>query len=102
MSELAELTNRVTKLEHEMADVRNLASGASSEASDIHVRLRAHTKSLEALRQTQIEQGNEMRQGFARLEGKMDHGFSLVAVGMAQINAQLAIAIGESGEAEES
>lgn len=67
--------------------------------------LTAHTKSLNSLRETQLEQGNEireLRQGLSRLEEKVDHGFSMVAVGMAQINAQLAIAIRESGEAEES
>ena len=116
MTDLAKLDDRVTKLEREMPEVRKLASGASSEASDVHVRLRAHTKSLEALRKTQVEQGKEirelrteMREGFAhlrqefgRLAGEMRHGFSLMAVGMAQINARLAIAIGESEEVEES
>lgn len=102
MTEIARLDDRVTKLEREMPEVRKLAAGASTEAGDVHARLRAHTKSLEALRETQLEQGEEFRERFARLESKVDHGFSMVAVAMAQITAQLSIATGESEGPDES
>ena len=116
MSELAKLDERVTRLEREMGDVRKLAASASAEVGDVHARLRAHTKSLEALRKTQVEQGQEMRAGFAAidqrfasltgemngrfatLEGEMREGFAKVGVGMAQINALLKIVIDQSDD----
>lgn len=109
MTDLTNLDARVTKLEREMPEARKLASDASKEVGDVRTQLRAHTKLLQALRETQVEQGKEMRQGFAevsqefaRLEGEMRQGFSVMAVGMAQITAQLAIAIDQSEEPDES
>ncbi|HEU5474616.1 MAG TPA: hypothetical protein VFV67_28550 [Actinophytocola sp.] len=62
MSELARLDIRVTNLEREMPEVRKLAADASNEVGDVHARLRAHTKSLNALRTTQVEQGVLLRE----------------------------------------
>ena len=106
---MTRLAQRVAKLEQEMADVRKLASDASTEVGDVHARLRAHTKSLEALRTTQLEMQKTMNDRFAKVDERFDKleadlrsemrdGFSTVGVGMAQITAMLNIAIGQSGD----
>jgi predicted nucleic acid-binding Zn-ribbon protein len=105
MSDLAKLDKRVTKLEREMGDVRKLAADASTDVGDVSAALRAHTRSIEALRETQIDfskelrdQGKRMDAGFAELDGEMRKGFAEMAVGMAQITASLSIVMRESGE----
>lgn len=50
------------------AETRLLASGASEEVGHLRLELRAHTKMLEALRETQLEQSNEMRAGFTKVD----------------------------------
>jgi hypothetical protein len=64
---------------------------------------RARTRTLNALRETQIEQGqqiaeqaqrivelrSDMTVGFSELRSDMSSGFSMVGVGMAQITALL-------------
>jgi hypothetical protein len=119
------LDDRVTKLEREMKDVRRdavetrlLAAGASEEVGHLRLELRAHTKTLEALRETQLDQSHEMRAGFAsvdrrfvkletemrdgfadvgkrfvKLKTEMRDGFGKMSLGMAQITALLNIAI---------
>jgi len=57
---------------------RVLAAGADRDVSEVRAELRTHTQALNALRETQLEQGREMHDGFAT-----------VAVGMAQITALL-------------
>ncbi|MGH3912350.1 MAG: hypothetical protein ACRDTC_02900 [Pseudonocardiaceae bacterium] len=57
---------------------RMLAAGADHDVSEVRAELRAHTQSLNALRETQLEQAHEMREGFAKL-----------ATGLAQITALL-------------
>jgi uncharacterized protein involved in exopolysaccharide biosynthesis len=47
--------------------------------------LRAHTRSLNALRETQLEQGREI----AGLRAEMTEGFAKVHTGMAQITVLL-------------
>lgn len=97
MSEPAEnLPERVTRLESRMADVHELASSASREVGDVHARLRAHTKSLEALRKTQVDQGKQIREGFkrvdegfARVDADMRGGFSDLKAGQVQITMLL-------------
>jgi chromosome segregation ATPase len=112
MSQPAEHESRVSRLETEMAEVRHLARGASWEVGELRAELRSHTKVLNALRQTQVEQGQEMRAGFAEtrsefgrvdgelsgLRAEMRDGFAKLAVGQAQITALLTNQLGESGE----
>jgi hypothetical protein len=57
---------------------RVLAAGADHDVSEVRAELRAHTQALNALRETQLEQGQEMREGFATL-----------STGMSQITALL-------------
>jgi chromosome segregation ATPase len=116
---------RVTSLEHEVVRLRQqitlissdaavgradaaaarlLAAGADRDVSEIRTELRAHTQVLNALRETQLEQSREMREGFASqgrridgleqrfdgLEQEMRTGFATMAAGMAQITELLA------------
>jgi len=75
---------------------RLLAAAADHDVSEVRAERRAHTQALNALRETQLDQGREMRDGFARqdrridgLEREMREGFATVATGMAQITALL-------------
>jgi hypothetical protein len=120
------LDDRVTKLEREMKDIRRdvtetrlLASGASEEVGHLRLELRAHTKTLEALRETQLEQRDEMRAGFAKvderfatletgmrerfvtLETEMRDHFTTTNMGMAQITALLTTIIRDDGKGGE-
>ena len=91
-----------------MSDVRHLARRAGWEVGA----LRARTRVLNALRQTQVDQGEEIRTGFARVDGELDdlrvevrelraemrEGFSVLAVGQAQITALLTTHQGKPDE----
>ena len=90
MSEPAELTGRVTRLEHEMAEVRFLATKAEKDASDCKAVLHGHTGVLNAIRDDQVDQGrmiaqlesrlgnveNEVHSGFAEMRSEMRSGFA--------------------------
>ncbi len=122
---------RVTSLEHEVVRLREqitinssdvvvgradaaatrlLAAGADRDVSEIRTELRAHTQALNALRETQLDQSREMREGFASqgrridglerriggleqrfggLEQEMRTGFATMATGMAHITELL-------------
>ncbi|MDQ3885973.1 MAG: hypothetical protein M3308_02905 [Actinomycetota bacterium] len=78
------------------AAARVLAAGADRDVSELRTELRAHTQTLNALRETQLEQSREMREGFVTqgqridgLEREMRTGFTTMATGMAQITALL-------------
>jgi chromosome segregation ATPase len=71
------------------AAARVLAAGADRDVSEVRAELRAHTQALNALRETQLEQGREMHEGFATQGREMRDGFATVATGMAQITALL-------------
>ncbi|MDQ4032611.1 MAG: hypothetical protein M3332_10230 [Actinomycetota bacterium] len=63
---------------------------ADRDVSEVRAELRAHTQALNALRETQLEQGREIRE-----QGReMRDGFATVAVGVAQITALLTVAGG--------
>jgi len=108
-----DLAQRVTVLEHEVARLREqaaltssdaagarvLAAGADHDVSEVRAELRAHTRALNALRETQLEQGQTQRELQAtqrelletQLEQgqRMSDGFSTLNTGMAQITALL-------------
>jgi hypothetical protein len=106
MSEPDELGERVTRLEGEVALARQdaaaarvLAGGADRDVAAMQSELRAHTRSLNALRQTQVEQGHEMREGFAemredfaRVDAEMREDFARVDAdmreGFARVDAE--------------
>jgi hypothetical protein len=114
MSEPDEIDERVTRLEGEVALARQdaaaarvLAGGADRDVAAMQSELRAHTRSLNALRQTQVEQGRQIRDGFAKVEERfvkveteMREGFSVLAVGQAQITALLTAQLDEPGETD--
>jgi hypothetical protein len=121
MSEPDELGERVTRLEGEVALARQdaaaarvLAGGADRDVAAMQSELRAHTRSLNALRETQREQGDridrldrkvgegfaKVEERFAMVETEMREGFSVLAVGQAQITALLTGQLGEPGETD--
>lgn len=97
---------------------RLLAAGADHDVSEVRAERHAHTQALNALRETQLEQGaeitdlrTEMRDGFAEqgrridglghridgLEREMREGFATMGTGMAQITALLTNLGGSEG-----
>lgn len=75
---------------------RVLAAGADRDVSEARTDLRAHIQALNAVRETQLEQGREIREGFAsqtrridELEREVRSGFTTLATGIAQITALL-------------
>jgi hypothetical protein len=81
------------------AAARVLAAGADRDVSEVRAELRAHIQALNALRETQLEQTREMREGFTEIRKdltemrgdltEMREGFAQQATGMAQITALL-------------
>ena len=78
---------------------RMLAAGADRDVSEVRAELRSHTRVLNALRQTQVEQGRaidelrgevgELRGGLGELRIEMRTGFATLASGMADITTLL-------------
>ncbi|HET9257481.1 MAG TPA: hypothetical protein VFO16_20085 [Pseudonocardiaceae bacterium] len=80
---------------------RVLAGGADRGVSEVRAELRAHIQTLNPLRETQLEQSQEMAEGFAemrtemgRLQAEIREGFATQATGMAQITALLTMIAG--------
>jgi hypothetical protein len=81
---MEELEGRVTALEVQMRSVRQdaaaarvLAGGADRDVAALATKLDAHTRLLEALRETQVEDHERI----ARLEGRFDgleHGQAMI------------------------
>lgn len=67
------------------AAARILASGAYEEVGEVRAKLDAHTRTLKALRETQLEQGERL----TALETRVDQGFSTLQAGMSHITALL-------------
>ncbi|MGH3901034.1 MAG: hypothetical protein ACRDTA_22870 [Pseudonocardiaceae bacterium] len=83
--DVARLREQVALTSSDAAAARVLAAGADRDVSEVRAELRAHTQGLNALRETQLEQGREMRE-----QGReMREGFATLATGMAQITALL-------------
>ena len=116
MANGGDFEDRLTAVEREVAQLREqqglsasdasaarvLAAGADHDVSEVRAELRAHTRAMNALRETQLEQGRRLDRiegRFDRLEGRFDglegqfdalgtrmtDGFATVGVGMAQI-----------------
>lgn len=92
MPDSSDLEARVAALEARLDEVaadasaaRELAAGADRDVSEVRAELRAHTRALNALRETQVEQGQRMDQGFAQVDrnfGEMRARFDQTAAGM--------------------
>jgi outer membrane murein-binding lipoprotein Lpp len=97
--EVARLKDGVSVSRADAAAARVLAGGADREVSDVRTELRAHTQVLNALRETQIEQGRHLSQLDAKvgqldakvdqLDVKVGQALGLLSTGMAQIVALL-------------
>lgn len=92
MSSAENLETRVTALENQMAAVRAdaaasrlLAGAVDRDVSEFKPKLVAYQKSLNALRETQLEQ----QQQLARLEGKVDDGFAKIDARFAKVDDRL-------------
>lgn len=107
-----DLTNRVTNLEREVtrlpaleqevtrfraqfavvatdaAAARVLAAGADHDVSEVRAELRAHTAVLNALRETQLEQGTELGQVKAEL-GQVKIELGQVKTDISQVKTEL-------------
>jgi chromosome segregation ATPase len=116
-----DLENRVGILEQEVAQLREqaalsssdataarvLAAGADRDVSEVRSELRAHTRALNALRETQLEQGRmltehgrilaEHGRAIVSLDQKMSAGFTTLHTGMEKIIALLENADSEPG-----
>jgi chromosome segregation ATPase len=61
---VAAIEGEVVQLRQDVAGTRDLAAHVDRDIADVHDVLKAHTRSLSALHQTQVEQGKEqVRQG---------------------------------------
>lgn len=103
MTEPNDIPERVSRLERSVAEARKdaaaariLAGGADRDVSEMRSELRTHTTLLNALRETQVDQGKEMREGFARtesrfakVEGDMREGFTQVRNEFAQVRSEM-------------
>ncbi|MDQ3760493.1 MAG: hypothetical protein M3460_01965 [Actinomycetota bacterium] len=94
--DVAQLREQLAVTRSDAAAARLLAAGADHDVSEVRAELRAHTQALNALREVQLKQGREMREGFAEQGRKIDEqgrqmreGFTTLATGMAQITALL-------------
>ena len=107
---MAELREQVTLARSDAAAARLLAAGADRDVSEVRAELRAHTQGLNALRETQLEQGRaiselrqdvgglrqeigglrqEMHQEIGGLRQEMQDGFAGMTAAMAQITTLL-------------
>jgi hypothetical protein len=74
------------------------ASRADRDVSAFKARLDTHKALLEALRETQVEQGQRL----TSLESKVDKGFSMLAIGQAEITALLRNIEAQGGQSDQS
>ncbi|MPZ66683.1 MAG: hypothetical protein GEU83_14625 [Pseudonocardiaceae bacterium] len=111
--EVARLREQAALTSSDAAAARTLAAGADHDVSEVRAELRAHTQSLNALRETQLEQGRLLAehgralddhgqalaghgqalaghgQAIVSLDQKMSEGFATLHSGMAQITTLL-------------
>lgn len=97
--EVARLREQAALTSSDAAAARVLAVGADHDVSEVRSELRAHTRALNALRETQLEQGQaitsiqqelaEQGRAIVSLDQKMSAGFATLNTGMAQIAALL-------------
>ena len=97
--EVVRLREQVALSSSAAAGARVLAAGADRDVSEVRAELRAHTQALNALRETQLEQGRAIAgldqkvtgldQTVTGLDQRLTEGFATLGVGMAQITALL-------------
>jgi diadenosine tetraphosphatase ApaH/serine/threonine PP2A family protein phosphatase len=112
MSQINEIRDRLKRLEVQVVDVgadaaaaRVLATAVDRDVSEVRVELRAHTGVLNALRETQLEQGQQIAehgqllaehgQQIVGLRTEMREGFAKVDLGMMRISTLLTNHLGK-------
>ena len=96
--EVARLQDSVAVSRSDATAARILAGGADRDVAEMKAVLRAHTQTLNALRETQLEQGRQIAELRTELHSKIDaevgglrsemqQGFGMVHTGIAQITA---------------
>ncbi len=95
-SRFSRLEHQVSRLREDVASARALAALADRDVAELRTEMRAHHKVLNALRETQLEQGKqigelrqEMHQELGGLRQELQQGFVMQSTGMAQIVALL-------------
>jgi hypothetical protein len=89
-SRFSKLEFEVTRLREDVASARALAALADRDVAELRTEMRGHHKVLNALRETQLEQGQQIDE----LRREMRAGFAMQATGMAQITALLTVIAG--------
>lgn len=92
-----EILARLSAVEHEAAAARQLAAAAYEEVGSLAAGVRANTSLLNALRDTQIEQGSRLDRVEGRLdrvEGRLDSLETEVRVGFAMTGQGMATIVG--------
>lgn len=84
-SRFARLEHEVIRLREDVASARALAALADRDVAELRTEMRAHHQVLNALRETQLEQGQQIDE----LRQEMREGFAMQATGMAQITTLL-------------
>jgi hypothetical protein len=101
VTELLELADRVTRLEARVDDVEHLARGTGKEVSEWRTTLNNHMKTLNAIRENQIDQGKKLasfEEHFGEFEARVDKKFALLHRGQEQITDLLTRHLGEPNE----
>jgi len=111
MSHMEDMENRLSVVEEEVRQIRKsaraatiaeanasaartLAAGAYEEVGEVKAKLDAHTRTLNALREDQLDLKKEV----SDLRAHVDEGFAKLNLGMAQIVALLTLKEGEEKE----
>lgn len=79
--DLVEVRRRAELAATDASAARTLAAGADRDVSEVRAELRAHTMSLNALRETQVDFGHRLD----KLERTVQEGFALLNTGMDKI-----------------
>ena len=86
--EVARLREQAALAGSDAAAARTLAAGADRDVSEVRAELRAHTTVLNALRETQVEQGQRidaLRETQIEQGQRMTDGFARLSEGMQEI-----------------
>ena len=83
--EVVRLREQVALGSSDAVGARVLAAGADRDVSEVRAELRPHTRALNALRETQLDQDRKI----TGLDQKVTEGFAMLSTGMVQITALL-------------
>lgn len=84
--EVVHLREQTALVAVDASAARTLSAGADHDVSQVRAELRAHTSALNALRETQLEQGQRLD----RLEARVETGFATADAAFAAADASFA------------